>query len=115
MIELTLKTFLEETLKLPVFFTYPKQAPERFVLIEKLGSSKINHLDDATFAFQSYGKTLYETARLNQRVKQAVEQTITLPHISRVQLNSDYNFTDEEMKDYRYQAVYDIYYYEEEI
>lgn len=31
--------------------------------------------------------------------------------IGSVRLNSDYNFTDIEMKRYRYQAVFDIYYY----
>lgn len=115
MIELVLKTFLEEHLSVLVGFTYPKHPPDRFVLIEKLGSSKVNHLSDATFAFQSYGQTMYETAELNQLVKQAVERAVVLPQVSRVRLNSDYNFTDEEMKAYRYQAVYDIYYYEEEM
>lgn len=35
------------------------------------------------------------------------------PKISRVQLNSDYNFTDTAQKRHRYQAVYDITFYEE--
>ena len=30
-------------------------------------------------------------------------------------LNSDYNFTDTETKEYRYQAVFDINYYQEDI
>ena len=36
------------------------------------------------------------------------------PQISRVQLNSDYNFTDTAQKRYRYQAVYDLTFYDEE-
>ena len=48
---------------------------------------------------------------LNEQVKEVVEQMIELPEISGIELNSDYNFTDEETKEYRYQAVFDINYY----
>ena len=36
---------------------------------------------------------------------------ITLNSISKIKLNSDYNFTDTETKEYRYQAVFDINHY----
>ena len=36
---------------------------------------------------------------------------INLDEIASVKLNSDYNFTDEETKQYRYQAVFDIKHY----
>ena len=35
-----------------------------------------------------------------------------LTNISSVKLNTDYDFTDEETKEYRYQAVYDLVYME---
>ncbi len=54
---------------------------------------------------------MYEAAVLNEEVKEAVEGMITLDEVSKVSLNSDYNFTDTTTKEYRYQAVFDINYY----
>jgi len=81
-----------------------------FVLIEKTGSSREEHLNTATFAFQSYGKSLLEAATLNETVKTAAFELMELGSISHVKLNSDYNFTDTSTKDYRYQALFDVYY-----
>ena len=54
---------------------------------------------------------MYEAAKLNEQLKEVVERLIQLNEISNVSLNSDYNFTDTETKEYRYQAVFDIFYY----
>ena len=51
-------------------------------------------------------------AALNEEVVAAMAQAIILPSISRCKLNNAYNFTDTATKEYRYQAVYDITYYE---
>ena len=73
----------------------------------------MDRLDTATVAIQSIAGTLYEAAALNERVKQVMEN---LPYqeanVFRAGLNSDYNFTDEETKERRYQAVYQITYKE---
>lgn len=54
---------------------------------------------------------MYEAAKLNEELKEIVEQLVILDEISGVSLNSDYNFTDTETKEYRYQAVFDINHY----
>ena len=110
MIELTIKTFLESELSVPVYLEMPGNG-NRFVLMEKTGSGKSKRLPSSTFAFQSYAESLYQAAVLNELVKQAVENLETHPDIGRVSLNSDYNFTDTETKRYRYQAVFDITHY----
>lgn len=43
-------------LECPVVFELAPKMPEKFVLIQKTGSSKRNKLLASTFAFQSYGK-----------------------------------------------------------
>jgi hypothetical protein len=48
---------------------------------------------------------------LDESVRQAMEQAVTLDNIASARLASNYNFTDTSTKRYRYQAVYDIYYY----
>lgn len=110
MIELAIKSHLESVLSVPVYMERGATA-QRYVVFEKTGSGKTNRLPSSTFAFQSYAESLYEAAILNEKVKEAVESLITLPEIGSVRLNSDYNYTDTATKQYRYQAVFDIYHY----
>lgn len=103
--------YLTDHLSVPVFLEHQKNEPKRFVIFEKTSSSKNNYLPSATFAFQSYAESMYEAAKLNEEMKQVVENMIELDEISGIHLNSDYNFTDTETKQYRYQAVFDINHY----
>ena len=111
MIEIVIKKFLDENLKVPSFFEHTKNMPESFVIIEKTGSGGSDYVHSATFAFQSYAPSLQKAAELNEIVKKTVEQLVTVNEVSGVHHNSDYNFTDTETKKYRYQAVYDINYF----
>lgn len=111
MIELIILNHLENKLPEPVSLEKPSAQTESYVVFEKTSSGKTNHLPTATIAFQSYGESLVNAARLNERVKEAVESLIELDEIRGLTLNSDYNFTDLTTKEYRYQAVYDIRYY----
>ncbi len=110
MIEPVIKKHLEKCLDVDVFLEFEDTMPDGFVLFEKTGGALKNGVHRATFAFQSYGKTLYAAAELNDAVKNAVLDLVTDDHIGGVRLNSDYNFTDLSMKRYRYQAVFDITY-----
>lgn len=56
---------------------------------------------------------MYDAARLNERVKAAMDSAAELDAVSASRLNSDYNFTDTTTKRYRYQAVYDLVYFDE--
>lgn len=109
MIEITIKSYLDSVLDVPVWLE--EKTDPSYVLLAKVGSSKANQLPSSTFAFQSYAESLYEAARLNELVKEAVEGLVALPRIGKVQLNSDYNFSDTATKRYRYQAVFDIFHY----
>ena len=111
MIELVILNYLTEHLSVPAFLEHQKNEPKRFVIFEKTSSSKNNYLPSATFAFQSYAESMYGAAKLNEEAKQVVENMIELDEISGIHLNSDYNFTDTETKQYRYQAVFDINHY----
>lgn len=89
---------------------------KRYVLIEKIGGGKKEHLTSAIVAIQSYDSTLYKAAELNELVKTAMfKMPNVLNEISKMKLNSDYNFTDTEIKHYRYQAIFEIIYYMEEM
>lgn len=114
MVELIVLNYLEDELTVPCAMQEPaNKTPgnDRFVVLEKTGSSKTSHIYTATFAIQSYAPTLYEAAQLNEEVKSAMYDIITLDEITRVSLISDYAFTKESTKQPRYQAVFELTHY----
>ena len=111
MIIKTLLDYLTENLEgIYVGMEAPEQLTD-YVLIDQTGSAKINHITTTTVAIQSYGASLYEAMLLNERVKGVMDGFLALDVVTRVQLNTDYNFTDTETKQYRWQAVYQITHY----
>lgn len=110
MIEKILLDYLDENLDEFVGMEAPEQL-SGYVLIDKTGSSRNNHIITSTFAIQSYGETLYDAMLLNEKVTQAMDGFIELNQITRVELETDYNFTNTETKQYRWQAVYQITHY----
>lgn len=71
MIEKTVQDYLKNELKVQVVAELPEELPEAFVYVEKTGSSEKNLLGGAMIAVQSYARTRFEAARLNERVKEA--------------------------------------------
>ena len=115
MIELIVLNYLKSVMDEPVVMTEPANPspddPQTFVLIEKTGSGITNHIKEATMAIQSYAPSVYEAAVLNEKVKEAMEQIITLDDVTSCKLNSDYEYNRESTKQPRYQAVFDIRHY----
>lgn len=111
MIEKRLLDYLNDALSVPCRMEMPEKVSGQFVVLEKTGTYRLNKITQATFAIQSYAPTLYDAALLNEQVKAAMEDLVERDDISRVQLNSDYNYTDTAMKRYRYQAVFVVTYY----
>lgn len=115
MIEKTLYDFLTRKMTVQVFCEKPKNPPDTMIVMEKTGSSENEFIKTSTFAIQSYGPSLFEAAELNETLKETIfdgmDGIITLDSVLRVDLNSDYNFTDTTEKKYRYQAVIVITHY----
>lgn len=116
MIELILLDYLKSALSVPVCMEKPTNETE-FVLIEKTGSGRTNHVNSATFAIQSWSTSLYKACALNEAVKEALlgdgvnhYGIAETAEISKCELNSDYEYSDTSSKDYRYQAVFDFIY-----
>lgn len=110
MIEKVLLDYLDEQLEVFVGMEAPEDQTG-YVLIDKTGSQRTNHITTSTFAIQSYGKSLYDAMLLNADVVSAMEGLIELNRITKVELETDYNYTDTATKQYRWQAVYDITHY----
>lgn len=113
MIEVTILNYLNsQSLSARVYTEIPKEMPSKFFVIEKTGSSMDDHIPRSTFAVKSYAPSMYEAASMNEEIKaEMLDGLITLGDIARVELNTDYNFTDTATKTYRYQAVFDITHY----
>lgn len=112
-IEAQIINYLSDNLNCPVYAEQPGNGEMEFVVVEKTGSSRVNYLDFAMMAVQSYAGSLADAAALNQTVKGLMlRMAHEVEAISAVRLNSDYNFTDTSTKHYRYQAVFDVTYYE---
>ena len=105
MIELIIKKHLEKNLKVPVYLEKEENMPDSYVIFEKTSGGQKNQINSASFAFQSYAKSMYEAGKLT-----AVFKLQWSKEVGGVRLNSDYNFTDVTTKKYRYQAVFDITY-----
>lgn len=111
MIELVVLNYLKTKLDIPVVMEHQPNLPKRYILIEKTSSKRDNLLNSSVIAIQSYAESLYEAAILNEKIKEIIDQLVYIDEVSGVRLNSDYNFTDSETKQYRYQAVFDIKHY----
>lgn len=116
MIEDKVLDFLSAKMSVPVYMEIPKNPPVRMIVLEKTGGgldSKV--INTSVIAAQSYGKSLYDAAQLNNELKAAVfdgiDGLISLDDVLRVELNSDYNFTDTTTKKYRYQMIFVVTHY----
>lgn len=112
-IEETIRNYLDGQLTCPVWLEIPKGTtiPKKYVLVQKTSGGRKNHIGSAVIALQSYGESLIEAMDLNEEVKTAMDGLIVLSSVSKAALNSDYDFTDTQTKEHRYQAVYDITHY----
>ena len=112
MIETIVKRFLNQYGPVSCYMERPESAPAEYLLIEKTGSVTANEVTTSTIVIQSYAKSLYKAAVLNNEVVAVMH---TLPdcedQVAGVHLNTDGTFTQAAAKQYRYQAVFTITHY----
>lgn len=111
MIEQTLISYLSTALSVPVSCEVPEVKPASYVVIERTGGYRAEHLNYSTFAIKSYAASLEGAMLLDGEVIEALLAITTLPEIASSRLNSHYNYTDTTTKEYRYQAVFDFVHY----
>ena len=105
---------LSETLQTEhVYAERPVNPPAEYYIIEKTAADEENHVLMATIAVQSIsGISLLRAAQMSHDAENAMREFANAENVGRCKLNSAYNFTDTETKEYRYQAVFDIHYME---
>ena len=110
MIEEIICNYLSQKLNCQVLPEKPNRPFGKMVFVERTGGNG-RFLRNTTIAIQSYGTSMYEAAALNELVIRYMNGIVEIPEITRCDLNQNYNFTDTTTKEYRYQAVFDIYHY----
>lgn len=109
-IEEIVKKHLESKLSVPVKVK-KEIGCKSYVLIEKTGGSREDMLNSAILTAQSYGVNLLSAAELNEKVKEAMQSLTDNDMVSKCELNSDYHYPDPDIKEERYQAVFQIRHY----
>lgn len=112
MIEPVIISYLSEQLGVPVYGVIPPDPPATMVTVEKTGGRRSNLIDAATLAIQSWAPSVEAAAQLNDQVKAAMASSVEMDAISSCDLNADYNYTDNTRKRPRYQALFDVVYYD---
>lgn len=104
--------WLQSHESVPVYMEIPEHPPSTFITVERLSGHVEGMVHSCSFAIQSWAESLYTACMLNERAKEAMDLLIESDSVSAVSLDSDYNFTDESTKRYRYQAIYDLVLFE---
>ena len=114
-IEQLVQRHLEGKTVYPAFLEEPAKAqrPPRYYLAARLGNTPDNHINHARIAVQSYAPSLVEAMALNRAAYEAMKSLPELSAVTSAGLVSDYNFTDTATGRYRWQAVYEISYYDD--
>ena len=102
--------YLSTALSVHVSGDVPSPKPERFVTVEQLGSRTEDYLYHPRLAIQSWAMDRSTAAKLNEEVKAAMAKAITQPKVSSCELENDYYFPELEIKQPRYQAIFEITY-----
>lgn len=94
-----------------VFVEVPVTPPARYIVIEKTASGARDRVHSAMIAVQSCSSvSMYDAAQINEAVIEAMECMADETDVYSCRLNSDYNFTNTQTKEYRYQAVFNLYF-----
>lgn len=112
MIEKIVKDYLESTVWIPVWMEKPSEKPNEYILITKTENAQKDFISSATIELLVHAGSMNKAAILNEKVKKAMDDLVMLDEIVKSKLNTDYPYTDTQTKEYRYQAVYDIVYYD---
>lgn len=112
MIELILKNYIDNNLDYPAYMEIPASPPDIFFVIEKVSGSRDDFIYSATVAIQTFAPSLYQAAKVSQEMIDDILDGLTgCPEVAGVSLNSSYNYPNTSTKRYRYQALFEVFYY----
>lgn len=94
----------------PVSGCVPHPMPDEFVTVELTGSSRIDQIDHVTLSIECWSTSRDAACNLMARVDAAMRISPVNDEVSRCELETSYNDTDQDTHRPRYHARYAIVY-----
>ena len=91
----------------------PKDKPKEYIVLEVLDSGRTNFIDAITFNIYSYSDSLLNAAKLNQKVKKAMYNAISLDNVSASKCGGGGQSIDTTSKEYAYECIFNLYFMED--
>lgn len=114
MIEEKLYRFLKTKLDgVTVCLERPETKPEYYVLLQRTGGTEINYISSATIDIISKAPTLYKAMELDEKVRTAMRDFVSVDNVSSCTLNASGNWTDTTTHEYRYHSTFIIRFMED--
>ena len=109
----TVKQYLDGELDVPVYMEEPKNKPSEYIVLEVIDNGRINYIVAVTFNIISYSTSLYKAAELNQKVKNAMYDIISLDNVSSSKCGGGGQAINTTTKQYAHECVFNLYYMED--
>ncbi len=113
MIESTVTKYLNEVLDVPAYMEEPKNKPPEYVVLQVIDSGRTNYIDAVTFNITSYSTSLLKAAQLNNMVKNAMYDIISINNISSSKFGGGGQEIKQTTKQYAYYCIFNLFYTEE--
>ena len=112
LIEMKVKEYLDSVFEdtgVEVRMEMPEDISGSFIVISIVNRSSKDHVNNVTLEFSSYAPTKLEAARLDETVREAMDDISSLPDISG-HFGGGNDDIDSVIKKYRYRCYYNLYY-----
>lgn len=112
LIEQRVKEFLDVEFaedNIGVYLEIPEKLPSSLVVFTLIGRGKENHINEVTLEFLSYAPSKYESALLDEKVREAMEKLNETTDIT-ASLGGGNDAPDTSLKRYRYRCYFNLYY-----
>ena len=112
LIEQTVKDYLDTVFaedEVPVYLETPQTLPSKFIVFTLIDRGKENHINEATLEFMSYADSKYDSALLDEKLREVMEEIVTYPDIS-CHYGGGNDNPDNTLKKYRYRSYFNLYY-----
>ena len=110
MIEKTVLDYLMDELSMTdIYLEFPNDLPNEFIVFHIVDRGKTDQINEVTMEFFSYGLTKLDAAKLDEKLREAMENIVTLPDIS-CRFGGGNDAPDTTIKRPRYRAYYNLFY-----
>ena len=112
LIEERIKNFLEVEFSddaIGIYLEFPKEMPSSFIVFQVIERGKENQINAVTLEFRSYAPSKYESALLDEKVREAMEKLNETTDIT-ASIGGGNDDPDTTVKRYRYRCYYNLYY-----